>query len=131
MHNPAPKNGTQRRVLVLEDEETIRTIIVRTLRDRGYEVHEAGTTDDALAVLKTSNAINVLVSDVTLPGGTSGPELYAQARERQPDMKVIFISGYIGADEVAENMEPAPAPVLHKPFLAEELAAVVEKVLED
>ncbi len=118
-------------VLLVEDEQAVRALAARILRQNGYTVIVADSGEKALRLCRRRSVrIHLLVSDVVLPG-TSGPELARQLAARQPAVKVLFLSGY--ADEAAallgELREPGRA-FLAKPFAAEALAARVRELLD-
>ncbi|HEY1751502.1 MAG TPA: response regulator [Caulobacteraceae bacterium] len=84
-------------VLVVEDETMIRELLAETLRQGGCEVVEAGSGDEALAILRGSPEPDVLVTDVKMPGCVDGLELAARVRRQLPQLKVIITSGHAGA----------------------------------
>ena len=81
-------------VLVVEDEPPIRMVIVDVLSDLGYTVLEAGDGRSGLKILEAGTRIDLLITDVGLPGGMNGRQLADAARQRRPDLKVLFITGY-------------------------------------
>jgi CheY-like chemotaxis protein len=82
------------RILVVEDETDVRRFVTSLLLVLGHEVVEAGTGQSGLKVLRSDPAIDLLFTDVVLPGGMSGVELARQARQIRPDLKVLLTSGY-------------------------------------
>jgi len=86
-------DGTQPRVLVVEDEFLIRLTLVEALSDEGFEVIEAETGDAALLMLQSNPAICLLLTDIQLPGALNGRMLALKAREEIPDLPVIFMTG--------------------------------------
>jgi CheY-like chemotaxis protein len=82
------------RVLVVEDEVLIRLMLADTLREAGCEVVEAASGDEALSVLHAAAGLDVLITDVRMPGRTDGLELASQVRSRKPEMKIIVTSGH-------------------------------------
>ncbi len=116
--------GRGERVLVVEDEQTVRRVLVRVLCDAGYQVLEAADGAQALELEAglRGGRLDLLLSDVVMPGQT-GPELAVELRRRRPDLKVLFVTGY------SENPPGTKAPVLHKPFRAGELLAAVRGAL--
>lgn len=107
------------RVLVVEDEVLIRLMLADTLREAGCEVVEAASGDEALSVLHTATTLDVLITDVRMPGRTDGLALASQVRVRQPGLKIIVTSGHARCD-----------PGLADGFLAKpyRLADMVERV---
>ncbi len=115
-------------VLVVEDDPDVRSLAISLLQRLGYNVLEAGDGTEALAALQVSSHIDLLLSDVVLPGGVSGPDLAGQVTDRYPGIKVLFMSGYPDAphrrDPLVENTE-----LLAKPFGKHDLAQKVRAVL--
>ncbi len=88
-----------------------------------------GDTAEAFSRLDTATRVDLLLSDVVLPGGTTGPELAVEARRRAPDLKILFMSGY--AEDVLAHDEPSinGVDLLKKPFRKADLAAKLHAVL--
>ncbi len=82
-------------ILVVEDDKNIRRVVARFLSDLGYTVLEAGNGKTALALLEGAPEIELLLSDVVLPGGLSGPDIVAAARCQRADLKSLFMSGHV------------------------------------
>ena len=117
-------------VLLVEDEEAVRNFAVRALSSRGYDVLEAGSGVEALEVLEAfEGTVDLVISDVVMPE-MDGPTLLGKLRKRDPDLKVIFISGY-AEDAFKKNLGADETFVmLPKPFSLKQLAATVKKTLE-
>lgn len=116
-------------ILLVEDEDAVRTFGARALRGKGYEVLEASNGDNALEVLEsTDKTIDLVISDVVMPG-IDGPSLVRMLREKKPDLKVIFISGYAEETYRDELDEENGVHFLPKPFSLKELATKVKEVL--
>ena len=112
-------------VLVVEDDSVVRTLVVEALRELDYEVHGAGNARDALELMVQMGRIDLLLSDIGLPGGVSGKQLARQARARQPDLKVLLMTGY--AQEVTEaDLVEERIELMAKPFLIDTLLRRVE-----
>jgi CheY-like chemotaxis protein len=110
---PDPFDETERRprVLVVEDEVMIRSMLADSLRDAGCDVVEAASADEALSILKASESPHVVVTDVRMPGESDGLSLAAAVRETWPWLKVIVTSGNAPADgsaAVADLFFPKP-----------------------
>jgi PAS domain S-box-containing protein len=116
-------------ILVVEDEAALRRVIRRVLEGRGYTVLEAGAPGPARDLLASVGPVDLLISDVVMPGG-SGPELAAWARERQPGLPVLFITGYADEATMRYGLDLANATMLPKPFRPEQLAAEVREALD-
>jgi two-component system cell cycle sensor histidine kinase/response regulator CckA len=117
------------RVLLVEDEDSVRNFAVRALKRQGYEVVEASTGREALDVLEGEEvSVDIVVSDVVMPE-MDGPTLLKELRTRNPDVKVIFISGYPD-DVFKKSLDPNEQfAFLAKPFTLPQLAAKVKEEL--
>ncbi len=117
-------------VLLVEDQDDVRTLARRVLEGRGYTVLPARNGDEALElVARYRNRIHVLVTDVVMPG-INGRDLARRVTSSRPDVKVLFVSGYTGeAVHQRGLLEPGVA-FLQKPFTAEVLARKVREVLD-
>ena len=116
-------------VLVVEDEPDVRMIIVEVLSDLGYTVHVAADGRSGLKFLESGTRIDLLLTDVGLPGGMNGRQLADAARQQRPDLSVLFVTGY--AESVAASdgrMEPG-MQVMTKPFSLDALAAKVQGIV--
>jgi two-component system cell cycle sensor histidine kinase/response regulator CckA len=113
-------------ILLVEDEEFLRNVVVDLLSQLGYRVLAAANGKEALALSKrTAGPIDVLITDVTMPG-LAGPELAAMMRASLPKLKVIFVSGALEIDCAL-----APGEVLlMKPFTIRMLSAKVREILD-
>jgi len=117
-------------VLVIEDDPDVRELAAGILDSLGYRVITAPTVDSARTVLKKNNRIDLVLSDVVLPAGTSGPAFAREARAQRPDLKVVFMSGYVG-EAVTRNGLPEPDTVLlSKPFQRHEMAEALRSALD-
>ncbi|KJE34487.1 histidine kinase [Thalassospira sp. HJ] len=116
-------------ILLVEDEDAVRTFGARALRSKGYDVLEANNGDNALEVLNnTDKTIDLVISDVVMPG-IDGPTLVRMLREKKPELKVIFISGYAEDTYRDELDEENGVHFLPKPFSLKDLATKVKEVL--
>ena len=118
----------QRRILLAEDEEAMRTYLTRALEKSGYAVDSVDCGTAALPLLE-SDDYALLLSDIVMPE-MDGPTLLGELRKRRPDIKFIFVSGY-AEDAFATNL-PADAKFgfLPKPFSLKQLATIVKEMLE-
>ncbi|UTO29041.1 ATP-binding protein [Bartonella harrusi] len=117
-------------VLLVEDEDSVRIGGVRALQMRGYTVLEAASGVEALAVLEENKgAVDIIVSDVVMPE-MDGPTLLKESRNKYPDIKFIFVSGY-ARDAFTKNLpQDAVFGFLSKPFTLKQLAITVKETLE-
>ena len=119
------RTGAGKAVLLVEDEADVRTQVAEQLRELGYQVLEAADGPAALLVLCSSAHVDVLVTDVGLPGGLNGRQVADVARERRPGLPVLFITGYAGGPlHYGAALEPG-MEMMNKPFALDELAAKV------
>ncbi|MAA98277.1 MAG: hybrid sensor histidine kinase/response regulator [Stappia sp.] len=116
-------------ILLVEDEEAVRAFAARALTSRGYTVHEASSGAEALEIMEeTGGEVDLVVSDVVMPE-MDGPSLLRELRKTQPDLKIIFVSGY-AEDAFEKNLpENEKFSFLPKPFTLKQLATVVKDVL--
>ncbi len=117
-------------VMLVEDEDAVRSFAARALQLRGYTVIEAASGEEALEILKDANLhIDIMVSDVIMPG-LDGPGWVREARKARPDTKVIFVSGY-AEDAFAGGDGGIPnSAFLPKPFTLPELTQKVKEMLD-
>jgi PAS domain S-box-containing protein len=116
-------------VLVVEDEAALRKLQIRTLNSLSYRTLEAADGPSALKLLEAAPHIDLLLTDIILPNGMSGPALADRARKSRPDLKVIFMSGYAPHD-VIQRYDLSGAQCLLKPFTRSALAHAVGEELE-
>jgi PAS domain S-box-containing protein len=125
----AAMQGGGQVILAVEDDERVRKLTVTRLSQLGYTVLAAASGADALEMLK-SNAVDLLFTDVVMPGGMSGYELRQQVRSLYPQMPVLLTSGY--AEELAGNqVKPdADLKILRKPYRMADLASAIDDALK-
>ena len=109
-------------VLVVEDDEAVLAMAIESLTDLGYRVLVAHDSHEALAIVKGSERIDILFSDIVMPGGINGANLAVETRRLRPDIKVILTSGYTAAALSNEHGLPEELPILSKPYRKDELA---------
>jgi len=116
-------------VLVVDDDEMVLRTAAETVRDLGYHVLSAHNGREALQVLKGSQKIDLLFSDIVMPGGINGVQLATEARRLQPSLKVLLTSGYTAAVLMDKHSLPKEFPVLGKPYRREQLAANLREII--
>jgi PAS domain S-box-containing protein len=127
---PASVNGSET-ILLVEDEESVRSLVRDFLLANGHTVLEAGDGPDAIRIAEThGGTIDLLISDVIMPQ-TSGRELSVEIKKRLPDVKVLFISGYTDDSVVRHGIIEGEVAFLQKPFTMKALAAKVREILDD
>jgi PAS domain S-box-containing protein len=128
--DPAPRAETGETVLVIDDEPTIRMLVTEVLTDLGYTAIEAADGPAGVKVLASDARIDLLVTDVGLPGGMNGRQVADAARELRPELKVLFITGY-AENAVLSHGHLAPGMhVLIKPFTMDDLATRIRDLIE-
>ncbi|MEH3122134.1 MAG: PAS domain-containing protein [Sphingomonas phyllosphaerae] len=124
-----PITGGTETVLVVEDDDEVRATVVEMLGDLGYRVLKAVDAQSALSVVESGIPIDLLFTDVVMPGTLKSPELARKARERLPDIAVLFTSGYTENSIVHGGRLDAGVELLSKPYTREALARKVRHVL--
>jgi len=124
-----PRAATGEVVLVVEDDPTVRSLIVEVLADLGYEALQAHDGPSGLACLESDRPIDLLVTDVGLPG-MNGRQLADAARERRPDLKVLFITGYAESAALATGFLDHGMEMITKPFAVESLMQRIRAMIE-
>jgi signal transduction histidine kinase len=122
--------GAGESVLVVDDEPTVRMLIVDVLQEQGYRAVEAHDGPAALQVLASGARIDLLITDVGLPGGLNGRQIADAGRLSRPDLKVLFVTGYaenavIGAGHLDPGMQ-----IITKPFAIDALSAKIQQMLD-
>ncbi len=120
--------GTEK-ILVVDDEPRVRKTAVRALRKLGYEVIEANSAEDALVSIKKNKNIDLMFSDIMMPGGMSGRQLASIINTEYPKMKIQLTTGYENVD-VTKNSADADFPLLRKPYDQQDLATALRKLLD-
>jgi PAS domain S-box-containing protein len=117
-------------VLVIDDEAIIRMVIVEVLEESGYRVLEAEDGPSGLKILQSEQRIDLLITDVGLPGGMNGRQVADAARVARPGLKILFITGYAENAAVGNGYLEAGMEVLTKPFEMTALANKVSDILD-
>ena len=127
---PAAQAAGGQTVLIVDDEPTVRMLVAEVLGELGYQCIEAADSAAGLRVLRSDTRIDLLISDIGLPGGMNGRQMADAARDRRRDLKVLFITGF-AENALLNNGQLEPGmTVLTKPFSVEVLAARVRSMLE-
>ena len=126
-------NKNKAHILLVDDEEQVRGVLANALKSAGYSVFGAGDFYQALQVLKGTAAgtIDLLIADVSLPG-PNGCELALRFLEREPKGRVLFISGYTGAEVCHQyDIKLSDKQFLAKPLYPDALVELVKAILEE
>ncbi len=127
----APRAAAGETVLVVDDEPTVRMLVTEVLEELGYAAIEAADGASGLKVLQSDARIDLLVTDVGLPGGMNGRQMADAARAHRPKLNVLFITGY-AENAVVGNGHLAPGMhVMTKPFAMEALASRIKELISD
>ncbi len=126
----APRAQQGETVLVVDDEPTVRMLVTEVLEDLGYTAIEAADGSAGLKVLQSDARIDLLVTDVGLPGGMNGRQVADAARVVRPDLKVLFITGYAENAVISHGHLDPGMHVLTKPFAMEALASRIKDLIE-
>ncbi len=123
-------NGHGETILIIDDEEMIRMTASELLRDAGYRVIEASDGPSGLAAIEAADRIDLLVTDVGLPGGLNGRQVADAARTRLPDLKILFITGYAEHSALGDAHLDRGMGLVTKPFSIDTLTGRVKEMLD-
>jgi CheY-like chemotaxis protein len=129
--SPYPRQSVRSKgetVLVVDDESSVRTLIDEVLQELGYTVLQAELGAGGLEILESSHRVDLLITDVGLPGGMNGRQLADAALVRRPDLKVLFITGYAENAVIGECHLKPGMHVLIKPFSLETLGCRIREI---
>jgi PAS domain S-box-containing protein len=122
--------GEGETVLVIDDEPTVRMLIVEVLEENGYAAIEAVDGAAGLKILQSDVRVDLLITDVGLPGGLNGRQVADAARQSRPDLKVLFITGYAENAVIGNGHLDAGMEVITKPFGMANLGAKIRSLIE-
>jgi PAS domain S-box-containing protein len=117
-------------VLVVDDEATVRMLVAEVLGDAGYEIVEAADGPAALKILQSGRRLDLLITDVGLPGGMNGRQVADAARVQRKDLKILFITGFAENAVVGNGYLDAGMEILAKPFAMSTLANRVREMID-
>jgi CheY-like chemotaxis protein len=113
-------------VLLVEDEVLIRNLVADTLSERGFAVHEATTADEALQYMGSGADVDVLFTDINLPGRMNGAELAERARALRPDLPIVYASGRFRSSDIGPLV---PSSVfVPKPYSLDDVGTLLERL---
>jgi len=116
-------------ILVVEDDDDVRAYVAETLSSLGYRVLQADNGENALQLFRERSEIDLLLTDVVMPG-MNGRELAEAAQAIRPDLKVLYMTGYSRDAIVHQGRLDPDVHLIQKPVAADQLAAVVRKLFE-
>jgi CheY-like chemotaxis protein len=126
--SPAPHAIRRATILIVDDEEEVRRMASECAVTLGYHVLSAGNSSEALEIIKSGEKVDLLFSDIVMPGGMSGTQLAAEARRLRPEMKILLTSGYV-RDGASEDGLDDIAPLLPKPYHPTDLASHFHRIM--
>lgn len=127
-HESSPQSD-KKTVLLVEDDFDVRDVTNFILRQMGFEVIEVGTGAEALKIVESDAQIEILLSDIGLPGGMNGVELVQLAVGYRPGLPVLLVSAYDDDSLRRFGAGDVEASVLRKPYLQEELESEIARIL--
>jgi PAS domain S-box-containing protein len=125
----APRAVDGETVLVVDDEPTVRMLVVEVLEELGYAAIEAADGASGLKLLQSDARIDLLVTDVGLPGGMNGRQMADAARVDRPDLSILFITGYAENAVIGNGLLDRDMHVMTKPFAMDALAARIKELI--
>lgn len=117
-------------IVIVEDDPAVCRFLVRSLELLGYRIHNFPSARPALEFLKGSNTTDLLLTDVILPDGMSGPDLASCIRKEKSDLKILFLSGYPERPTSGRHEFEAGTVLLNKPISFDELGSAVRRMLD-
>jgi PAS domain S-box-containing protein len=127
---PIPDGSAEETILVVEDDDDVRTYSVESLRELGYRVIEAHDGPSALRLLERQERVDLLFTDVVLPSNMTGAQVAAQARGMRPNLKVLFTTGYARNAIIHQGRLDKGVQLITKPFSFADLASKIRDVLD-
>jgi CheY-like chemotaxis protein len=115
---------------LVDDDDSVLTMTTRILESLGYAVKPAGSEHEALGVFNDSPQVDLLMTDIMLGGGYSGPELAREAKDKRPDLPVLFVSGFPQKKLEESGFVSSAASYLAKPFRKAGVAQAVRAALD-
>jgi signal transduction histidine kinase/CheY-like chemotaxis protein len=125
----APRAGFER-ILLVDDDETVRATVAAMLQELGYYVTSAPTGEAALSLLEQGLVVDMLLTDVVMPGSHGGRKLAEAASQIIPGIKILFTSGYAEGGEDGESKAGAEPDLIQKPFDRERLSAKIREIMD-
>jgi len=129
-HPPVPDVGAGETILIIDDEPTVRMLMKEVLQEAGYAVLEAQDGPSGLRILQSERSIDLLITDVGLPGGLNGRQVADAARVTRPGLKVLFVTGFAENAAVGNGHLPPGMEVITKPFQVADLATKVSDIID-
>jgi signal transduction histidine kinase/DNA-binding response OmpR family regulator len=129
---PDEATGGSETILVVEDDHIVRTLVTETLTSFGYRVLQADCAENADRIIAAHHGdVEMLLTDVVIPGGESGPQMAHRLTDKMPNLKVLFMSGYTDDAIVHHGVLDPGVAFIQKPFIPMDLARKVRMTLDD
>ena len=128
--NPQEHDSAGKAVLIVDDEAIIRMLVVDVLSELGYEAIEAHDGPSALKIIEDRSKLDLLITDVGLPNGMNGRQVADAARSKQPDLRIMFITGYAENAAVGNGHLAPGMHVMTKPFSIDELGRRIREIMD-
>jgi CheY-like chemotaxis protein len=125
----APATGTQKTVLLVEDDPDVRTVTAAQLKEMGYKVHAVATGMEALDLIVSPATIDIALTDIVLPGGIDGVTLVKEAMRARPGIGILCMSGYDPTQKNSKWLKVQNIEFLEKPFSSGRLAQALEAAI--
>jgi CheY-like chemotaxis protein len=127
--NPGRIEGGDESILIVEDDVLLRTYVVTQVQDLGYPTFAASNASEALTIIDSGAKIDLLFTDLVMPGSINGRQLAIEALHHRPSLRVLYTSGYGENDMVHQGSLDAGVPLLAKPYRKAELAKMIRTAL--
>jgi CheY-like chemotaxis protein len=131
MNSGADPMGNRATVLVIDDEPMVRMLIKDVLEEVRYDVVDVADGPTGLKVIQSDSRIDLLATDMGLPGGMSGRQVAEAGREARPNLKVLFVTGYAQTTMLDADFNQSSTQVIGKPFNFEALQNKVREMIGD
>lgn len=125
-----PEIGAGETVLIIDDEPTVRMLVVEVLEEAGYNAIEACDGPSGLKILESDVRLDLLITDVGLPGGMNGRQVADAARLSRPELKVLFVTGFAESASIGDGHLEAGMAMITKPFVVTDLANKIAEMLD-
>ena len=125
-----PRSAAGETLLVVEDQQDVRDAVVSALEALGYKTLVATSGEQAMEILEKGQRIDLIFSDIVMPGGMTGFDLIAWARQKQPNIKIILATGFAEMAPSGLTSLPDDVPVIQKPYRQAKLAEVIRRLLD-
>jgi CheY-like chemotaxis protein len=125
----ADMEGGDQAILIVEDDVLVRRYVVSQVLSLGYRTLAAGNASEAMAIIDTSEEVDLLLTDVMMPGSMNGQQLAVEALKCRPSLKILYTSGYSGSAMIHDGHRDADVLLLAKPYRKVDLARMIRVAL--